>query len=94
MLQHVDVTARSCSRDRIELRRAERSAYARVFTQRTQHIYDLVHPIIRPRGGDFITLTANLPPCWKIIRPPCRAAFPPLPGVLTADGDVDMSRME
>lgn len=31
-----------------------------------QHVTIPVHPIIRPRGGDFCTATANLPPYLKM----------------------------
>lgn len=60
-----------------------------------EHITIPVHPIIRPRGGDFYYTDGEFAAMLEDIRLVRELGFPGLvTGVLTVDGDVDMSRME
>lgn len=60
-----------------------------------EHITIPVHPIIRPRGGDFYYTDGEFAAMLEDIRLVRELGFPGLvTGVLTLDGDVDMSRME
>lgn len=64
------LTAQRNGADRIELCAAPKEGGLTpsfgVLRSVREHITIPVHPIIRPRAGIFTTLTANLPPCWKI----------------------------
>ncbi|VDZ99708.1 putative copper homeostasis protein [Salmonella enterica subsp. enterica] len=60
-----------------------------------EHITIPIHPIIRPRGGDFYYTDGEFAAMLEDIRLVRELGFPGLvTGVLTVDGDVDMSRME
>ncbi|SUH36806.1 putative copper homeostasis protein [Salmonella enterica subsp. enterica] len=81
------LTAQRNGADRIELCAAPKEGGLTpslgVLRSVREHITIPVHPIIRPRGGIFITLTANLPPCWKISASSESWGFRLVTGVLT-----------
>lgn len=77
--------------------RRKKGAYAFFGVLRSvrEHITIPVHPIIRPRGGDFYYTDGEFAAMLEDIRLVRELGFPGLvTGVLTVDGDVDMSRME
>lgn len=80
------------------MRRAERRGLTPslgVLHSVREHITIPVHPIIRPRGGDFYYTDGEFAAMLEDIRLVRELGFPGLvTGVLTLDGDVDMSRME
>ncbi len=80
------------------MRRAERRGLTPslgVLRSVREHITIPVHPIIRPRGGDFYYTDGEFAAMLEDIRLVRELGFPGLvTGVLTVDGDVDMSRME
>lgn len=64
------LTAQRNGADRIELCAAPKEGGLTtsfgVLRSVREHITIPVHPIIRPRGGDFYYTDGELPPCWKI----------------------------
>ncbi|EHC80517.1 copper homeostasis protein CutC [Salmonella enterica subsp. enterica serovar Montevideo str. S5-403] len=93
------LTAQRNGADRIELCAAPKEGGLTpsfgVLRSVREHITIPVHPIIRPRGGDFYYTDGEFAAMLEDIRLVRELGFPGLvTGVLTVDGDVDMSRME
>ncbi len=92
------LTAQRNGADRIELCAAPKEGGLTpsfgVLRSVREHITIPVHPIIRPRGGDFYYTDGEFAAMLEDIRLVRELGFPGLvTGVLTVDGDVDMSRM-
>ncbi|HFZ8993100.1 TPA: copper homeostasis protein CutC [Citrobacter freundii] len=92
------LTAQQNGADRIELCSAPKEGgltpSAGVMRSVRQTIAIPVHPIIRPRGGDFCYSDSEFAAMLDDIRLVRELGFPGLvTGVLDADGEVDMARM-
>lgn len=93
------LTAQQNGADRIELCAAPKEGGLTpslgVLKSVRQQITIPVHPIIRPRGGDFCYSDAEFAAILDDIRTVRELGFPGLvTGVLDVDGNVDMRRME
>lgn len=100
LLQHgVRQEAERCGADRIELCAAPQEggltpSYGVLVSVREAIILP-VHPIIRPRGGDFCYTEEEFAAMLSDIRMVRELGFPGLvTGVLNVDGQVDIPRMK
>lgn len=92
------VTAQRSGADRIELCAAPKegglTASIGVLRSVRREVTIPVHPIIRPRGGDFCYTESEFSAMLDDISRVKEMGFPGLViGVLTKDGDIDMPRM-
>lgn len=93
------VTAEQAGADRIELCSAPKEGgltpSAGVLRQVRQKVSIPVHPIIRPRGGDFCYTDGEFASMLEDIAFVRELGFPGLViGMLDADGNIDLPRME
>lgn len=93
------VTAEHAGADRIELCSAPKEGgltpSAGVLRQVRQKVSIPVHPIIRPRGGDFCYTDGEFATMLEDIAFVRELGFPGLvTGLLDADGNIDLPRME
>lgn len=93
------LTAQQNGADRVELCAAPKEGGLTpslgVLKSVRQRVTIPVHPIIRPRGGDFCYSDGEFAAILEDVRTVRELGFPGLvTGVLDVDGNVDMSRME
>ncbi|MDA8481094.1 copper homeostasis protein CutC [Citrobacter sp. Awk 4] len=93
------LTAQQNGADRIELCSAPKEGGLTpslgVLRSVRQHVTIPVHPIIRPRGGDFCYTDGEFAAMLEDVRAVRELGFPGLViGILDVDGNVDMPRME
>lgn len=93
------LTAQQNGADRIELCSAPKEGGLTpslgVLRSVRQHVTIPVHPIIRPRGGDFFYTDGEFAAMLDDVRTVRELGFPGLVvGILDVDGNVDMPRME
>ncbi|HBL6925642.1 TPA: copper homeostasis protein CutC [Citrobacter koseri] len=92
------LTAQQNGADRIELCAAPKEGGLTpslgVLRTVRQHVAIAVHPIIRPRGGDFCYSDGEFAAMLEDVRTVRELGFPGLvTGVLDVDGNVDLARM-
>ena len=93
------LTAQQNGADRVELcaapKRGLNAVVGGVLKSVRQRVTIPVHPIIRPRGGDFCYSDGEFAAILEDVRTVRELGFPGLvTGVLDVDGNVDMPRME